>query len=317
MMAKSKSIKNTNDGWTLRPIGDWTKPECYPNPKNASPHRWAYEFLRRNHDYQKDYLACKRAYDDFVPGKLSSLRNGKPATDPGVSLEDVMALQQPQAFDPPRIPGETLLEWKRRVGSWKIVSLAQSYSSKWGLRSRPFDPFEDLERSFNPEIASPRNNSEDDWWWTEFGLESRFKSFDDYLIEFIRFETAYNTWIVGPLWDGFNKPYHDVFSIDYRFPLKAQIEVIRKLATNRRDELSKINDLDVKPTTKTQRGDLYRQYLQCLDAVDCGVSPHEIAEKLLPGGAGVYPGFTGSNRITKQIKTAEDLRHEKYRLLLI
>ena len=36
-------------------LPDWTKPDEYPAPKKTSGARWAWEFLRRNEDYQQDY----------------------------------------------------------------------------------------------------------------------------------------------------------------------------------------------------------------------------------------------------------------------
>ena len=34
---------------------DWKNEQKYPNPRNTSPEEWAWEFVRRNHEYQKDY----------------------------------------------------------------------------------------------------------------------------------------------------------------------------------------------------------------------------------------------------------------------
>ncbi len=36
-------------------LPDWRNESEYPDPKTASPQQWAWEFLRRNHSYQKDY----------------------------------------------------------------------------------------------------------------------------------------------------------------------------------------------------------------------------------------------------------------------
>ena len=317
--------KNTNEGWTPKPIADWTKPECYPS-ENASPHRWAYEFLRRNHDYQKDYLACQRAYDDFAPSAglppdqvVDTLhrRIAIYTLNDATTTAEIMGSNSPYYFEPPRYTDETISEWQQRVGQWNIVPLYQWYSTKWGLRSVPFDPIKDLERSFNSTNIAPIN-LDDEWLMEMIGKsEGRCKSFDDYLSEFIRFETAPQTRIVSPLWEGFNKPNYGVFAIDYRLPLKAQIDGISNWAVHRQTELSKISDIDIKSSTRKQKGKIYRNYLRCLDAVDSGASPHDIAEKLLPEGSGTYPEFTGTSKIRKQINTAQDLRREKYLLLLI
>ena len=70
-------------------ISDWKNLKCYPDPKNASLHRWTYEFLRRNHDYQRDFLEVKRADDSFVPGKLASLQKSGDIFTAGLPILDV------------------------------------------------------------------------------------------------------------------------------------------------------------------------------------------------------------------------------------
>jgi hypothetical protein len=47
-----KQFSDLNSEW--RP--DWKDSYQYPNPKNTSRAQWAWEFLRRNPDYRKDYL---------------------------------------------------------------------------------------------------------------------------------------------------------------------------------------------------------------------------------------------------------------------
>ena len=36
---------------------DWRKPEDYEYLKSIDRHEWAWEFLRRNHEYRKAYFA--------------------------------------------------------------------------------------------------------------------------------------------------------------------------------------------------------------------------------------------------------------------
>ena len=318
-------------------ISDWKNLKCYPDPKNASLHRWTYEFLRRNHDYQRDFLEVKRAYDSFVPGKLASLQKsgdiftaGLPILDvnesnggistAGINTLEINELREPCVYDPPRNEGETTNEWFRRVDNGKHVPKNEFYATKWGLKWRLFDPFEDYEHNFT---LSVKPSSE--WDDESFGLYvPRFKTFDGYLRNFINFENAPPAWIAGPAWDGFNKLDNDAFIIDYRRPINTQIALIKRTAKERQDFLvengvipkRKETRNPSKKETRYPNRELYRQYLQLLDGIDDGISLDEIAKVILPGISNKHPDFTRNNRIKKQIKAAEKLRDKGFRFLL-
>jgi hypothetical protein len=83
-------------------FADWKDHETYPPKIGTRMRQWAWEFLRRNPDYQADYERWLRtAPKDRWP-------------DPG---ED-MSLYQ---FDPPARDGETFLQYERRVGRTERV----------------------------------------------------------------------------------------------------------------------------------------------------------------------------------------------------
>ena len=43
-------------------LPDWKDPTAYPNPENTNAEQWAWEFLRRNSEYQRDYVLWKEAH---------------------------------------------------------------------------------------------------------------------------------------------------------------------------------------------------------------------------------------------------------------
>lgn len=295
-----------------KPISDWKKPECYPDSKNASPHRWAYEFLRRNHDYQQDFLEFKRVYDSFVPGKLTLLQKSGGISTAGIHILDIADLNGPCVYEPPRNEGEKAGEWLRRVGNGTQVSLDEWYATKWGLKWGPFDPFEDYEHSFTRSVEPSS-----EWYAEMFGLNvPRFKTFDEYLRNFINFENSPRAWTAGPVWDGFNKPDKDAFIIDYRCSINAQIALIKRTAKERQDLLYENGVIPPRKETRNSGGVLFQQYLRCLDAIDSGIGLGDIAKGILPKVSNKDPDFHGNDRIRKQIAVAEALRQSGYRFLL-
>ncbi len=44
-------------------LPDWKDPTAYPNPKDTTTEQWAWEFLRRNPEYQSDYVLWKEAHE--------------------------------------------------------------------------------------------------------------------------------------------------------------------------------------------------------------------------------------------------------------
>jgi hypothetical protein len=70
-------------------MGDWRNPDEYPLPEGLEPWEWAWQFLRRNPDYQADFHAALDRFwareDDF--SQLVAERNGpefKPDSIPNV-----------------------------------------------------------------------------------------------------------------------------------------------------------------------------------------------------------------------------------------
>lgn len=49
-------------------LPDWKDETAYPDPETTSLQQWAWEFLRRNPEYQKDFLAWKEKGGDCLRG---------------------------------------------------------------------------------------------------------------------------------------------------------------------------------------------------------------------------------------------------------
>lgn len=114
-MAKSSEIKSLN----------WDNPDDYNYLKRLSKKGWAWEILRRNPNYKKDYAryikkeeALTAKYKDTVGSKKDNLS----------WLSDAFI------FDPPLLPHENLQKWVLRVNEkGKRYSLSEWHAKKWNL----------------------------------------------------------------------------------------------------------------------------------------------------------------------------------------
>jgi hypothetical protein len=117
-----------------KPLANWKNRSEYPDPKNASGVEWAWEFLRRNQDYQKDY----DLYKNF-PSRNKRLSN----TDY-------------YECDPPAKPGESIISYRSRMEwascNYSTQPIEQVIAKKYSLATpnaivdpEDPDPFENFD----------------------------------------------------------------------------------------------------------------------------------------------------------------------------
>lgn len=110
---------------------NYRKPAWLPDWKNPAEYidhgddleAWAWEFIRRNPEYQTDYARWACLPDDDGEGG-NSLKYGG-ASGAWVAMPFFYA-------DPPALPGETLGEYESRTGQWP-TSLHDHLTQRWHL----------------------------------------------------------------------------------------------------------------------------------------------------------------------------------------
>jgi hypothetical protein len=112
------------------PAADWRRPEPYAYTRDLGREGWAWEFLRRNPDYRRDYAAFREAWDG-----LERDYGAAPNRDYPRWQQDPRAY----AFEPPLAPGESISAWKARTRN-DCVLIECAFGARWGLYKFPPDP---------------------------------------------------------------------------------------------------------------------------------------------------------------------------------
>jgi hypothetical protein len=262
-------------------IADWMEPRAYPKWGRSSLGRFAWEFLRRNPEYQKDWDAY-----------LSICRSVLPHYDPRVELSqsDYDKLEDHPDhlhFEPGRSGQESEDEWRSRVKAGRITLLPIWYARKWGLRNTIYDPHYPYDSSF----PCPT---------------------------FIHSPSIVH--ILTENWPGFKEggPIYTLhpktaIGFDMSLPIDLQIEAVRKYLLGHQQYLIK-KDV-IKPFPNNVPRKEWVVYLRLLDADAAGAKPKEIAAQLYPEEEDVYPDYIPQKKVRTALKQAKKWRDEWYSLI--
>jgi hypothetical protein len=109
---------------TGKPILNWLNADEYKFGNKIQLNRWAWEFLRRNPDYQADFVILRSKFDE--------------ARASGVDVGTLVI------YEPSRLENETEQAWLARCGCCKCVLLGLWSARKWKLNSHFLpDPFQE------------------------------------------------------------------------------------------------------------------------------------------------------------------------------
>ncbi len=89
-------------------LPDWTKPHQYPDPKTTSLRQWAWEFLRRNPEYQQLW----EKFDALPPGPIYEGRSAYAYMDIRERFEKEFGILDPAA--PPMTIADPDFKWRLR-----------------------------------------------------------------------------------------------------------------------------------------------------------------------------------------------------------
>jgi hypothetical protein len=314
---------------------DWTQPSEYPDPASAAPTRWAWEFLRRNRDYEADwkrYALANRTVANRFP-ELSAYvecliadtvaswdRLREPFQSEGDFSESLnkwasllRAEDEYWTFDPPKLDGESKSEYLSRVQKSSHEPLSRWLGAKWGLdfiapptnavsspmRVRFKDRMHLGTRVPNLDFRAykPRMSREGWLQHCEDTVERLGKEYPRDL-------------------DG-STPAKVVLSFDLRYPIAPQIESAKEHLEMIQSDAKKSGELEPLRAHKWQSGD-WVNYLRALDAQASSVNVNDIVAELLPHETNaVSTSYAPRKKVDQWLKAATALVESGYRKIAL
>jgi len=280
-------------------LKDWKNPSDYTNQEQSEG--WAWEFLRRNPDYQKDYQRL-----DSFPNihEIYGNKNGKWKGTPWEGMRFYI-----DGFfytDPPATEGETLEDYfDRNPRANPPMPYADYMCGRYHIEPRPFDPGREYE-------------------------EIEFLSFSDYSDE-VGFDTNSPPWEMNihiPKLNGgvgsleyqwwlermvayFERENLMVIGFDLTGSIDRQVAIAKQMLMDERESSRRhIGDKAV-VKSKNLAMNKYSNYIRILDALSVGATRQEIAEVIYPHQFNTDTNHL-KNKIRRNIDSAKQLRDKDY-----
>ncbi len=109
---------------------NWQDSQAYAYTAQLDGSGWAWEFLRRNPDYQTQWRTFMAIWKD-----LEADYGAAPARDFPRWKRDLRA----NVFEPPLAEGETIDQWVARTGN-DCIAIECAFGARWGVFKFPPDP---------------------------------------------------------------------------------------------------------------------------------------------------------------------------------
>lgn len=263
---------------TKRYPGDYSRPDWLPDWRDPNAYTehgrdlrsWAWEFLRRNPEYQADYAHYMSLPWFYSEGGGTPKRASRSIGD----FDEMIYLWG----SVPALPGETAGEYEHRTGEWP-VQLECHLLAKWRVTTLE-DPAHEAAPSYGPDDS--------DIWPQQVDYPEPFLDFGPREKQFGK----HYEWMAGRLLLACWRPELDnnvrVFAFDLRRNIDDQVGEIRDLLKELQNEARRPPTDDVfsrtpmevirRPTTKGVDGML--NDLRILDAIWSGESWKNIATAL-------------------------------------
>jgi hypothetical protein len=260
------------------PIHDWTDEQYYIELKDeTNPTRWAWEFLRRNPEYQADYRRFVEYPDYDKDGQ--DVKNGK--WKGTIWHGAKFYIDAFHYTDPPANIGETYEEYKSRCPDGEIIPFAGYLEYKYHFQPTPKAP--------ETEFSDPTF----EWFWfedinydTTFGSEfapweldiypdyDSFKGshfFEEYRNKYIERMRRYGS-----------KQQVVILAFDIAQPIEKQLNEAKLMLQER---ITEYNNSEFKEELEyvkkpSNKSNMFPLYLRILDAVSLGVGLTEIGREI-------------------------------------
>ena len=257
---------------------DWTDPSAYPDPEKTDGGQWAWEFIRRNPEYQEDYKILQ-----------------------GVKKKDSENVQTPYGYglcvyNPRPVLGESSAQYvdrmKESAQHYRIAQLEEFLMEKWRFWGKLVDP---QESDYSNVRVLYKTGVR------EIGMGDEFID-----------HTGNRCTPEEPneLGDYFEKRNEVMLKFDLEESIPILIKDTKSLLEMLQEEKK------IVPDTSRSRSDLYQPYLQLLDAINADASEKEIASAIFPEIENEYPDYRAKQLIKDRLEAAKKLCQSGFRSLL-
>lgn len=269
---------------------DWRDEKTYPE-KLASL-GWAWEFLRRNKQYQQDYARWSNA---------TSNHSGAHPSSPLLPYEEHLRREEDRSitwYDPPRREDESLGDWEERCRKDRVVP--QTFTPTEWMRHRW-----QLARPGNPDLAC---NDDVIFFKPRFPAEVTYKDFDGYFEE-----RKLDIDDDMPDIDSYvaRKDQYAVIAFDLNQPLAPQVhrakKMLKEFATTQPKGKNIVTD---------ERASELRNQLRVLDGLAAGATLREIAAFLFPEDLKMDNPIHGEQHVSDVKRSAEKMVEQGYTKLV-
>lgn len=271
-------------------LPDWRNPNSYDFPPAHFLRLWAWEFLRRNPKYQRDW------YNHYVRGELrwvpenERIKSAEEKTrhrnicawEYNVSISTAAANEGRIVYVPNGIenaePIMSLSVYLSNIYSLKRIDLCDPAINK------PSNELLCFSTQSSPPITTMDRRSRNN---TSTGMI--------------------------PM-----SPSEVVTKIDLNLPIDVQLGRLKQLLLSDRERLLKNGKLNPRnPRAGGEIGKKYKEYLRILDAKSLRKSDSEIAEVLYPDKSNTHPEYYASSAVKDGFKAAKILRDYEYKYLCL
>lgn len=286
-------------------LPDWRRPDAYIDHGDDAV-AWAWEFLRRNPEYRKDYSRFAALPDSEIDEQGRS--NWTPKWKGGADDDDMIFFHV-ERDQPSPMPGETAGQYENRTGNWP-PPLRVHLEEYWGL-THLVDPDKD-------DYILPRGEGAPPVFLYQF--QSHGEPFKKYDVFYEQSLGGPRDWerreLIHASWPEKDDGYMFAVAFDTRFPLEAQFEVIRQTIKKQNDDFRALleseraeygkpihdeSDIEQKRPPATRFGKML-DYLRVYDAIWAdGWNRKEIADVL-------FPYKSGCESVKSALQSVDDAR---------
>lgn len=268
---------------------DWKDSGSYNLPSLSNLPLWAWEFLRRNLDYQRDWQ------EHYVQGELRWVSEN-------LKIESREERSKHQNLN------------ARKFNVMICAEAAKRGEIVYVERGRPFIGTKRTLQIFLCEKYSIRSHHLCD------------PAVDNPSRELLSFETQFSPPITMRHMQSRNNtkgmlpssPSEVITKIDLNWPIEMQFKRLKQALKPVKEQLLKEGKLNPKdPRVKGETVKMYEKYVRILDAKTLGRSNAEIAKVIYPDKENNHPEYYGSGAVQDSFDAAKLLRDTDYRYLCI